>query len=305
MSGTPSRSVDRSRPVPPQKYIALALIRALELGLTNLSLVYLNFPAKTLLKSSRVVFTMLIGCWLQKKTYSTIDFATIGFMITGLCVFLRADATSETIVFNPFGVVLLVLSLLCDGAIINISEGIMKDYNVPQDEFIFQVYSLATCAVTIAAAMTGELDVGMLWMSTPGTYRDFLVDEPMPVWSVPGKFTVVLLFGFSGYMALYFSQTLVKHFGALTMSITSTTRRATTMFLSFILFDNVLTSSHLFGISMFATGLLGKVMLQFSEGQRFSRILKRKISGAAGSRPCLSSDRRHIDLESQTSRQRT
>jgi drug/metabolite transporter (DMT)-like permease len=284
----PDKVSTKRREVPPSKYIVLALLRAVELGLTNLALAYLNYPLKTMLKSSRVITTMLTGCWLQKKTYRQVDFVTVAFMVLGIGIFLRADATSDTIVFHWFGVLLLGISNLCDGAIVNVSEGVMKDYNVCQDEFIFQVYSLATCAIAVVAAMVGELDEGVLWMSTPGTYQDFLLDEAEPAWSAPGKWAVVLLFGLSGYMALYFSQTLVKHFGALTMSITNTSRRSTTMFLSVFLFDNVLTLTHLLGIFMFAVGLVGKVLLQFSAGPQTAPhfswlrrpiLMKRKISG--------------------------
>jgi drug/metabolite transporter (DMT)-like permease len=257
--------------------------------LTNLALAYLNYPLKTLLKSSRVISTMLIGCWLQKKSYRVVDCVTVACMVLGLCVFLRADATSDTIVFHWFGVLLLVISNLCDGAIVNVSEGVMKEYNVCQDEFIFQVYSLATCAVAVVAAMVGELDEGVLWMSTPGTYQDFVHEEPESSWSVPRKWAVVLLFGLSGYMALYFTQTLVKHFGALTMSITTTSRRATTMFLSFFLFDNLLTATHLIGMFLFGVGLTGKVLLQFSGPRTAAHLswlrrpthMKRKLSGVS------------------------
>jgi drug/metabolite transporter (DMT)-like permease len=276
----------KRKEVPPRQYITLALLRAGELGLTNLSLAYLNFPAKTLLKSSRVVSTMLAGSWLRQKSYRMEDIATVVCMVLGLFVFLNADANSDTIVFHWFGVLLLVISNLLDGVIVTISEGIMKEYNVPQDEFIFQVYYLAALTVGIVAGMAGELDEGILWMSTPGTYQEFLLDDVASSWSIPGKWAVVLLFGLSGYIALYFSQTVIKHFGALTMSITNTCRRATALFLSFVLFHNVLTAAHLLGLSMFAVGLFGKVLLQFSTGSQAAQYswlktptMKRKISG--------------------------
>jgi hypothetical protein len=173
---------------------------------------------------------------------------------------------------------------------VNVSEGVMKQYNVCQDEFIFQVYSLATCAVAVVAAMVGELDEGILWMGNPGTYQDFVLNEPESTWSVPGKWAVIALFCLSGYMALYFTQTLVKHFGALTMSITTTSRRATSMFLSTFLFDNLLTGTHLIGVFLFSLGLIGKVFLQFSTGPRTAAHsswwrrpthMKRKISGVS------------------------
>lgn len=122
--------------VPDVYFVAISFLRALELGLTNVAMQYINYPAKTLLKSSRLIFTMMFGMWLQQKKYRIADYAIVAAMVSGLYIFLRADARSDDAVFHYFGVVLLVLSLLCDGIIVNISEAIMSrpEYGVRQDE---------------------------------------------------------------------------------------------------------------------------------------------------------------------------
>ena len=45
--------------VPLELYIGLSILRAIDLGMTNLAMQYVNYPAKTLMKSTRVVFTMV------------------------------------------------------------------------------------------------------------------------------------------------------------------------------------------------------------------------------------------------------
>jgi hypothetical protein len=59
--------------VPTYMYLGLALLRAVDLAMTNLAMQYINYPAKTIMKSSRVVFTMIFGVLIQRKTYKSVD----------------------------------------------------------------------------------------------------------------------------------------------------------------------------------------------------------------------------------------
>jgi UAA transporter family len=119
--------------VPFLLYLGLSLLRAVDLGMTNLAMQYINYPAKTLMKSSRVVFTMLFGVIISRKSYGWKDYAIVVCMCVGLALFMHADATSSA-VFHHMGVIMLIVSLVCDGAITNMSESIMKQFGVGQDE---------------------------------------------------------------------------------------------------------------------------------------------------------------------------
>jgi len=119
--------------VPLVLYLGLSLLRAVDLAMTNLAMQYINYPAKTLMKSSRVVFTMIFGVLIQRKVYKTVDYAIVLAMVLGLGMFMHADAHSSA-VFHHMGVIMLTVSLVCDGAISNMSETIMSNYGVGQDE---------------------------------------------------------------------------------------------------------------------------------------------------------------------------
>ena len=119
--------------VPFALYLGLSLLRAVDLGMTNLAMQYINYPAKTLMKSSRVVFTMLFGVVIARKVYKAVDYFIVLGMVAGLALFMHADANSSA-VFDWAGVAMLTVSLLCDGAISNMSETIMNNYGVGQDE---------------------------------------------------------------------------------------------------------------------------------------------------------------------------
>lgn len=103
VSTSPSKSI----PVPFLLYLGLSLLRAVDLGMTNLAMQYINYPAKTLMKSSRIVFTMLFGVLITKKVYQFMDYFIVLCMCIALAVFMHADANSSA-VFGWKGVVMLV-----------------------------------------------------------------------------------------------------------------------------------------------------------------------------------------------------
>lgn len=274
IDATTSTSADsknnNAKEVPWKYYIGISMLRAIDLAMTNLAMMYINYPAKTLMKSSRVVFTMIFGVFIGKKRYNIVDYLVVGCMVLGLAIFMHADANSSA-VFDPLGVIMLTISLICDGAITNFSEKIMKQYNVGQDEFIFKMYSIALIAITAAAMFNGDFVKGFKWALLPGTYDEVYKNEgstPEPSWSVMGKVLVMVLFSSMGFFGSSFSAAITKHFGALTMSITSTARKATTLFLSFFLFNNVCTSEHIAGVVIFISALTTKSVRNKSKGKK-------------------------------------
>jgi drug/metabolite transporter (DMT)-like permease len=94
-------------PVPFKLYLGLSLLRSVDLGMTNMAMQYINYPAKTLMKSSRVVFTMIFGVLIMKKSYKWMDYFVVMCMVAGLVIFMHADANSSAI-FQPLGVIMLV-----------------------------------------------------------------------------------------------------------------------------------------------------------------------------------------------------
>merc|ERR1712232_992941 len=102
-----------SHAIPFRLCLGLSILKALDLGLTNLALQYINYPAKTLIKSSRVVFTMLVGVVISGKKYKRREYFNVLLLVTGLAIFLHADAKTSA-VFHPLGVIMLCSALLSD-----------------------------------------------------------------------------------------------------------------------------------------------------------------------------------------------
>lgn len=91
-----------------------------------------------------------------------------------------------------------------------------------------------------------------------------------------------------GFFGSSCSAAITKNFGALTMSITSTARKATTLFVSFLVFDNECTLEHVVGICIFISALTAKSL----------RRKNKRRSNAIGRDLKVSRRLRLADLES-------
>jgi drug/metabolite transporter (DMT)-like permease len=98
------KQVPRRLPkLPLYVYLRLSCLRAMDLGMTNMAMQYVSYPTLTLMKSSRVVVTMLFGVLITRKRCKSLDYVVLVLMITGLAIFIHADA-----VFSHIGIVVLV-----------------------------------------------------------------------------------------------------------------------------------------------------------------------------------------------------
>lgn len=143
-------------------------------------------------------------------------------------------------------------------------------------------------------------------MSQPGSYgHEMSLPIEERTWSVPGKVAVMVLFSSMGFFGSSCSAAITKNFGALTMSITSTARKATTLFLSFFLFNNVCTFEHLMGVFLFISALTAKSLRRGKKRRKHRRpppaalrvppaladLETRALHHGSGSEPVISLDR--------------
>eukprot|EP00970_Alexandrium_tamarense_P006670 scaffold1163_cov193-Alexandrium_tamarense.AAC.2 len=103
-----------------------------------------------------------------------------------------------------------------------------------------------------------------------------------PTWSASSKLFTLILFSATGFLSSSCSAAITKSFGALTMSITSTARKATTIFLSFALFPNECTLEHIGGIILFIGSLIAKSLRASRKSQHHHHHHGHRDEGVKG-----------------------
>lgn len=75
------------------------------------------------------------------------------------------------------------------------SENIMNQFGVGQDEFIFRMYSIALIAITAAAIAKGDMRDGLVFMLQPGTYAEQQSNMPLEErsWSTTSKICIMVV----------------------------------------------------------------------------------------------------------------
>jgi len=83
---------------------------------------WLNYPAKLLFKSSRVIPTLLVGTLYMKKRYPMKDYVVVVLLSVGLVTFMEADVKVSPS-FHPMGIITICAALAVDAAVINMQVG--------------------------------------------------------------------------------------------------------------------------------------------------------------------------------------
>ena len=279
-------SSQKESSVPLRIYVGLSLLRALDLAMATSAMRFINYPTKVLMKSTRVVFTMILGVFIGSKTYRCRDYAAAALLVLGLALFLHADSRESSVVFHPAGIGMMVVSLLCDGAFGNWSEKVMREYRVGHDEFQVLLYFLAFLAVASVALARGELIGGVqFFLFQDGTFDEIVqheADGPTD-WAIGKreKILALLFFSTAGLFGSSCAGAITKHSGALAFSITSTARKAITLFLSFALFHNTCTLEHIAGMIIFLSALVLKSIFSMSKSNGMSIDARSNLNGDA------------------------
>lgn len=173
----------------------------------------------------------------------------------------------------------------------------MEEYAMTQDEFHSRLYVVSLMATVVAAHANGELVEGIeYFLLRPGTVPEIESGELVdPTWTIARKAMVLVLFGTCGIMGASCLGAITKRFGALSMALTSTARKATTLFLSFALFQNNCSSEHFVGVSLFMSGLMMKTLNKSRGGGSAASTSGSRSQSAgqsAGEQPSESKSRR-------------
>mmetsp|Transcript_19384 Transcript_19384/g.73285 ORF Transcript_19384/g.73285 Transcript_19384/m.73285 type:complete len:352 (-) Transcript_19384:179-1234(-) len=235
---------ESKREIPLLWHLFMSLCTTTSVGLTFFSMRWLDYPTKTLFKSSRMLLTMLAGVAFLNKRYGWVQWGSAVMILLGLVLFTCGDAIVSSD-FNAFGVLMILGALMAEVAKAMTQERVMKKYSMAQpSELIFYDNFLSSFFTFLITICTGDFSSGLLWMLGSQTYT--------PTMTI----TTIACMVYMGFNGTSIVTAIVGQFGAVTAAMITTLRKASSILLSFIVFPKPFSTLHVVGGLVFLAGLV-------------------------------------------------
>jgi adenosine 3'-phospho 5'-phosphosulfate transporter B3 len=256
-------SLADSRNPPPQRlYFIMGCLLVVSFGMSNMSLLYLTYPTKVILKACKLIPVMLLGLSVQGRGYNSREYASAFALVVGLAFFTlgdkiwlliapataadssaaaaavsAADAGKSTPLSLLIGVFLMSLSLVADSYLGNLQERTLAKHRCTPQQLVFYNSTVGAGILAIVTLFNGELYAAV-------------------VYSV-ARLTIlrVLVLTFVGYLGVSVYLVLVKTSGIFVATIVATIRKFITILLSFVFFPKPFSLAHGVGLVAVAVGI--------------------------------------------------
>jgi len=246
--------------VPNKTYILMGGLLVLSFGLSNMSLLYLSYPTKVILKASKLIAVMPLGVVVLNKHYSLREYISAAILIIGIVLFTlgdRAIAWLTNVTFVPeeshpaaggaddsahqllFGCILMGASLIADSILGNLQERTLERYHCAPQELVLYNSLVGFALLSIVTLFNGELITAV----------QYCIGNP-------GAFGRLLLLTTTGYCGVSVYLVLIKVSGIFVATVVATVRKFLTILLSFMLFPKPFTLAHGIGLICVFGGVL-------------------------------------------------
>lgn len=230
---------------PWKTYINLSAVLMGSQGLTKGSLMFLNYPAQIMFKSTKVLPVMVMGAFIPglRRKYPVEEYISAVLLVVGLIIFTLADAQTSPN-FSICGVIMVCGALILDALLGNLQEAIFSmNPTTTQMEMLFCSTAVGLPLLIPPMILTGELFTA--WGSClqhPYIYV-VLIFEAMATFV--GQLSVLCL---------------IAIFGAATTAMVTTARKAFTLILSYLIFTKPMTEKHATGLLLISMGIILKMV---------------------------------------------
>lgn len=234
-------------------YFIVSISLVCSMGLSNLSVERLSYPTAVLFKSSKLIPVMVGGFVFLKKRYNWIEVLAVLLVVAGLVGISYSDKISKN-KFDMVGVVLSVISLCFDAIASNLQEKALSVHNAPQAEVISMMYFIGIVILFVVSVISGQFATGV----------EKAIEEPRII-------AYLAAFGFLGAIGVQFVYLLMKAFGSLVTVMVTSTRKAFTVCLSFLIFKTKRFSVY-HALSILAIGC-GLVLSYVGKNQKKREVI--------------------------------
>lgn len=233
-----SRSPKRRELPPYYEFMILSWMTVGTIGLSTVSLGFLNFPTQVIFKSCKLIPVMIGGILILGKKYTIYDYCSVFCMCFGLIWFSLADQTVSP-EFEPKGIVIICMALCFDAVFGNYQEKLLKKYpHFTNADIIFYTYSFGSLIILTWLCATGQFLSSLKYASQ---HHDI--------------YPLAMIYATVGYLGVQFVLALIKSSGVLITTFVTTTRKVLTVVLSFIFFTKPFTFQYVWSGSLVFLGI--------------------------------------------------
>eukprot|EP00656_Telonema_subtile_P000853 TRINITY_DN10406_c0_g1_i1.p1 TRINITY_DN10406_c0_g1~~TRINITY_DN10406_c0_g1_i1.p1 ORF type:complete len:372 (-),score=76.78 TRINITY_DN10406_c0_g1_i1:190-1305(-) len=194
---------------------------------------YVAFPLQTITKSTKVIPVMLMGKYLNGRTYKTIEYCEAALISVGVAIFAferksisLSDGMADLNISNEqlLGALMLVVYVVSDSFTSQYQSRIYKQNpEVSQFEMMLYVNVWAAALSMVSLVMSGQMSLVVA----------FLAKNPEALWDN-------MLIGVTSATGQCFIFYTIKTFGPVTFTIIMTTRQMFSIVISMVMFGHPL-----------------------------------------------------------------
>ncbi|KAG9389631.1 UAA transporter [Carpediemonas membranifera] len=233
-----TRKLDLSLGAPVSAYVMVGFSYILGILFSNTALMHVDFPFQVLAKSCKMVAVMGAAV-IAGKRYPASQYLAVFVLTSGIFVFsfFRKSAGSSS--SSGLGIALLIASLVCDGLTNTLQDKYVARYRPSSLQLMMGVNLFSALFAAVALVGTGQLFDAVSFIRMAGS--DLAVS--------------LALVGLASGVGQVFLYGMIRDFGSLATSVTTTTRKFFTILLSVIIYGHVVSVGSWVGVGLVFAGL--------------------------------------------------
>jgi solute carrier family 35 (UDP-galactose transporter), member B1 len=217
---------------------------------SNMALRWVAYPTQVVAKSAKPIPVMILGVLIGRKSYAMKKYFLVLLIVLGVVLFMYKEGKENKNSENAgLGEILLILSLSMDGLTGAIQERMRSAHKPSAQHMMLAMNCWSTIMLGSALVLTGE----------GSEFISFTFKHPELI----GHLASLSLAGAIGQLFIFM---MVSHFGPLSCSVVTTTRKFFTVLFSVLFFGNSLSGRQWFGTVLVFTGLFADMFIGKKHG---------------------------------------
>ncbi|KAG8701212.1 UDP-galactose transporter [Ceratobasidium sp. 394] len=220
------------------------------------ALSHISYPTMVLGKSCKLVPVMLMNVVLYRRKFAPYKYLVVATVTAGITIFMymgnapvKHKGAAES---SLWGLFLLLINLLLDGAVNSTQDEIFTKYKVSGQQMMLWINTFST-TITVALMFAPLPHIPTIHPGEGGVAE--WASAMDYVRTHPDSILPLLQFAFTGAIGQLFIFETLQHFGSLTLVTITLTRKLFTMILSVVVYKHRLTLGQWTGAAIVFLGI--------------------------------------------------